>query len=258
MNGERIGDEFRRKVCRQIDVMPEGINRYRVVTPFEFDDGDGLVIVLKQQGSGWQLTDEAHTFMRLSYDSDTADLHRGTRQKLISNALDMFGVEDHDGELVMPVPDERFGDALFSFVQAILRVFDVNYLSRERVLTTFKDDLRGFLKECIPAERRVFDWRDPEADPQGNYAVDCRVNGIDESLFIYGLTNDNRTNAATIAIHHFEKRGAQFRTLGVFEDQEKIGRKVLARFTDVCDRQYSNLGANRERIETFINKALLG
>ena len=258
MNGERIVAEFRRKVCRQVEVMPEGIGRYRVVTPFEFDDGDGLVIVLKQQGSGWQLTDEAHTFMRLTYDIDKADLHRGTRQKLISNALDMFGVEDHDGELVMPVPDERFGDALFSFVQAILRIFDVNYLSRERVLTTFKDDFRGFLKEWIPAERRVFDWRDTEADPQGNYAVDCRANGIEKPLFIYGLASDNQTNAATIAIHQYEKWGTQFSTLGVFEDQEKIGRKVLARFTDVCDRQYSSLGANRERIETFIHRAVGG
>lgn len=256
MNGERIVAEFRQKVCHQIEVMPEGIGRFRIVTPFEFDDGDGLVIVLKQQGSAWQLTDEAHTFMRLTYDLDEGDLRRGTRQKLIANALDMFGVEDRDGELVMPVPAERFGDALFSFVQAILRIFDVNYLSRERVLVTFKEDFRAFLKEWIPAERRTFDWRDPETDPQGNYAVDCRVSGVEKPLFIYGLANDHQTSAATIAIHQFKQWGAHFSTLGVFEDQEKIGRKVLARFTDVCDRQYSSLGANRERIETFINKAV--
>lgn len=75
---------------------------------------------------------------------------------------------------------------------------------------------------------------------------------------MYGLASDNRTNAATIAIHQFEKWGTRFSTLGVFKDQEKIARKVLARFTDVCDRQYSGLGANRERIGTFINRAVAG
>ncbi len=258
MNVERITAELRDKICNEIDLLPEGIGRYRVVTPFEFDDGDCLVIVLKQQGSGWQLTDEAHTFMRLTYDIGEAELYRGTRQKLMANALDMSCVDDRDGELVLPVPAERFGDALFSFVQAILRISDISYLSRERVRSAFKDDFRSLLEDVIPAERRLFDWRDPEADPQGNYTVDCRVNGTEAPLFIYGLANDNQTNAATIAIHQFEKWGTRFSTLGVFEDQEKIGRRVLVRFTDVCDRQYSSLGANRERIGNFIAQALTG
>ena len=256
MSTERILADFRQKVCEKIEILPEGIGRYRVTTPFEFDDGDGLVIVLRTAGTNWFLTDEAHTFMRLTYDIDEADLYRGTRQKLIGNALDMFSVHNREGELVLPVPEERFGDALFSFVQAILRIADVSYLSRERVRSAFRDDFRALLEEVVPAERRSFNWSDPTADPQGNYTVDCRVNGGAKPLFVYGLANDNQTNAATIAIHQFEKWRAQFRTLAVFEDQERIGRKVLARFTDVCDRQYSSLGGNTDRIEGFIAETL--
>lgn len=252
MSTEGIAADLREKVCEEVRILPEGIGRYRIITPFEFDDGDGLVIVLQQTDSRWLLTDEAHTFMRLTYDIDEADLRRGTRQKLIANALDMSSVEDRDGELVLPIPEDRFGDALFSFVQTILRISDVSYLSRERIHSAFRDDFKALLTETVPSGRLVFDWRDPTADPHGNYTVDCRINGGATPLFVYGLANDNQTNAATIAIHQFEKWKTVFRTLGIFEDQERIGRKVLARFTDVCDRQYSSLSGNTNRIEDFI------
>ena len=76
--------------------------------------------MLRRDGEQWALVDERCTFMRLTYDIDEAALHKGMRQKIIANTLGMFGVEDRDGQLVLPVPDDRFGDALFTFVQAIL------------------------------------------------------------------------------------------------------------------------------------------
>ena len=75
------------------------------------------------------LSDEAHTHMHLTYDLDEKDLQRGTRQKIIANALSTFQVEDKEGELVLDIPEERYGDALYSFVQALLKITDVTYLS---------------------------------------------------------------------------------------------------------------------------------
>ncbi len=142
MTVESIERDFRDKVSAQIRLAAEGVDRFRVMTPFLFDDGDHLAIVLKREGPRWVLTDEAHTYMHLTYDLDERDLHMGTRQKIISNALALFRVEDRDGELVLDVPDSRYGDALYSFVQALLRISDVSYLSRERVGSTFMEDFR--------------------------------------------------------------------------------------------------------------------
>ena len=256
MPSESIEQDFHAKVSRKIRVVSEGIDRYRVLTPFRFDDGDHFVVVLKKDGPDWVLSDEAHTYMHLTYDIDEKDLHRGTRQKIITNALSVHQVSDRDGELLIPVEDEQYGDALYSFVQAVLRISDVTFLSRERVQSTFLEDFKQVFIEYAPEDRRTFEWSHPDHDPHGIYPVDCRINGMDNPLLIHALNSDDKTRDATIALLQFERWGMEFRSLAIFEDQESINRKVLARFTDVCEKQFSSLGANRERIETFVRGAI--
>lgn len=257
MNIDTIEREFHEKVSAEVRLASEGIERYRVFTPFLFEDGDHLAIVLKREGSGWVLSDEAHTYMHLTYDIDETDLQRGARQKIIANALSRFRIEDRYGELVLRVPEERYGDALYAFAQALLKVTDVSYLSRERVRSTFLEDFRALLSEVVPEDRRTYDWHDPQRDPQGMYAVDCRINGMARPLFIHALPNDDKVRDATISQLQFEKWGLNFRSLAMFEDQESINRKVLARFSDVCDKQFSSLmGINQDRIRRFITESL--
>ena len=250
-----IEREFHAKVSAKVRLMAEGVNRFRVITPFLFEDGDHLVIVLKREGNQWVLTDEAHTFMHLSYDLDVRDLQRGTRQTIISNALTVVGISEDQGELRLAVRDGRFGDALFSFVQGLLRITDVTYLTRERVRTSFGDDFRALISTVVPAARRTFDWHDPLHDPEGKYVVDCHVNGLKRPLFIYALLNDDRTRDATISLHQFEKWQLQFHSLAIFADQESINRKVLSRFSDICEKQFSSLAANTGRIERYVQEA---
>jgi hypothetical protein len=253
-----IERDFKEKVCAEVRLVSEGVNRYRVFTPFQFDDGDHLAIVLRRNGKSWVLSDEGHTLMHLTYEIDEKELLRGNRQKIIGNALSAFGVEDHEGELVLPVSDDHFGDALYSFAQALLKISDVTFLSRERVKSTFMEDFRHLMEEAVPENRRQFDWHDPQHDPEAKYTVDCRINGMARPVFVYGLPNDDRTRDATISMLQFERWDLTYRSVAIFEDQEAINRKVLARFSDVCEKQFSSLGTNRERIERYLQETLLG
>ncbi len=71
--------------------------------------------MLKREANGWILTDEANTLMHLSYWMDTDGIEAGNRKQIVDNSLSIFAVENRDGELVMPVTHDRFGDALFDF-----------------------------------------------------------------------------------------------------------------------------------------------
>lgn len=252
MNIDSIEQDFHGKVSTMVRLVTEGLDRFRVFTPFIFEDGDHLAIVLKQEESGWVLSDEAHTYMHLSYDIEERDLFSGTRQKVIANVLSRFDIMDREGELVLNVPDERYGDALYSFVQGLLKISDVSYLSRETARSTFLEDFRSALSAAVSIDRLTFEWHDPLRDPRGDYTVDCRVNGMPRPLFVHALSSDTKTRDATIALHQFEKWGIEFRAMGIFEDQESISRPVLARYSDICENQYSSLVPNSERIANYI------
>lgn len=253
MNVVELREEFRRKVCEQVEVEGHGLDRYLIHTPFMFDDGDHFVIVLKREEKQWVLTDEGHTFMHVSYDE--IDLSQGTRKNIIDQTLQNFAMTDQSGELKLNVPGGAFGDALFSFVQGLTKITDTRYWTRERVKSTFFDDFHELLEEKIPRQRRRFEYTDPEHDPDGYYPVDCRVNGMKRPLLVFAISNNDRCRDATITIHQFEKWGHEFNSLAVFEDQTQINQKVLARFSDVVGKQFSNLGV-RDRIEKYLADVL--
>ncbi|MDP2168102.1 MAG: DUF1828 domain-containing protein [Thermodesulfovibrionales bacterium] len=254
MNIEHIEKDFKKKICDEITIEQEGLNRFIVFNPFMFDDGDHLVVLLKGVEGKWLFTDEGHTFMHVSYDD--IDIDKGTRKKIIDNVLLSYGIKNQEGELIAEILDNHFGDALYSYLQGLIKITDINYLTRERVRSTFMEDFKAFIEDKVPSERRIFNYYDKHHDPDGKYIVDFRINGMKRPLLVFGVPSDAQCRDATITCLQFEKFNEPFRSMAIFEDQESINRKVLARFSDVCDKQFSSLATNRDRIDKHLHEIM--
>jgi hypothetical protein len=255
MNAESLREDFRSRISEKIDLRPQGHERFQVSTPFRFEDGDHFSIVLKREGDRWIFTDEASTIMHLSYWLDTEVIESGKRKEIVESSLSAFDVENRDGELIIPVPEGRFGDALFGFVQALIKITDITFLSRELVRSAFMDDLKAFLKAKVPVDRLEFNWHH-ERDSGEKYPVDFRINHRKRPLLIYGIPNEDKLKDAQISLLTFETWGMKFDSCAVFENQESIPRKPLARFSDIIGKAFSSLDDNKERIGVFLEDIL--
>jgi hypothetical protein len=85
--------------------------------------------------------------MHLSYELRDMEFEEGNRRKRIDEVLSSYQVENKDGELVLTIPPDHYGDALFTFVQAITRITDITFLDRETVKSTFREDFNKLVRE---------------------------------------------------------------------------------------------------------------
>lgn len=252
-----IQNKLREIVSSEISLLEEGIDRFRVFTPFEFEDGDHFSIVLKKNGEYWIFSDEAHTIMHMSYDMDISVLKKGNRQKIITNTLSNFGIDENNGILSIKAKEENLGNAFYNFIQGLVKITDLSYLSKEHVRSTFYEDFRSLLRENVPPDRLAFDYTHPEYDKEGKYIVDCRINGMPKPIYLFAIPNDSKCKDVMISMYLFERWGIKYNSVSIFEDQENINRRVLAKFSDIGEKQFSSLLSNRERIKKYLSEQIV-
>lgn len=252
-----IENTLRDKISKEISLREEGVNRFRIFNPYEFDDGDHLSIFLKKENGNWKFTDEAHTIMHLSYDMDISALKKGNRQKIITNTISNFGLEENEGTLSIKIDNEDFGSAFYNFIHALIKITDLSYLSREFVRSTFYEDFRSLIIETIPENRLTFNYTHPDYDKEGKYVVDCRINGMPKPIFLFAVLNDSKCKDVMISMFQFERWRLKYHSVSIFEDQETINRRVLAQFSDIGEKQFSTLLSNKDRINTYLSEQIV-
>ena len=256
MKQAEISRAFKRKVGQEVQLEAEGLDRFNVYTPFQFDDGDHYVVVLKRVGGNWVLTDEGHTFMHLSYSG--VDLSTHSRARMIDQALSTYRVQNDSGELRLVVPGKEFGDALFSFVQALGRIAQTTLWTQERVSSTFFEDAMALVETTVPIGRAQRRFIDPAEDPAGSYPIDIMVSGANAmKWFIFAVKGPTECQQATIACLHYEKSKFAFKSLVIYENQEKLPSRFVAQLGDVSGKSFSTLG-QKDRIREFLENDVLG
>ncbi len=235
------------RLCEDVRVerRPDGALMLRA--HFRFPDGDGYPIHLCQApAGGLRLSDRGHTLMHLSYEHDVDMFMDGTRAMLLERILTESGLQWEGGALCLDTAPERLPEALFRFGQALTRVYDLTFLSRSNVGSTFYDDLADLLRQLVDEDKMQRDYR-PDVPNADAYPVDYRIEGKDGvPLFLYGVPNRDKARLTTVMLSHFHRHALDFESIVVFEDQAEMPRMDLARLSDVGGEMVASLESRED------------
>jgi len=82
------------------------------------------------------------------------------------------------------------------------------------------------------------------------------LNEAGTPVAVFALLNDDNTRDATIALQAFRSWGKELFSTAIFQDQETINRRVLAKFSNVCDKQFATLTGQEDEVMAYLKKAL--
>ncbi|NCC85898.1 MAG: DUF1828 domain-containing protein, partial [Clostridia bacterium] len=234
----------------------KGLDRFEVITPFTFDDGDTLPVVLKKrEGGSWEISDEGRTFMYLSYYD--IDMSNETRKRVLSKILSSHFMEGGDeGVLRMSqVAENDLTNAVYTFTQGLIKASDFTLWRREVSRSLFMDEFKLLVKEIGEAYPVEMDYHDTEKDPARTYPIDCSLLlKNDRRVNLFAVASEMKAKNSTITIMHYEQLKAPFTNCVLFEDEESLGRKTLIQLSDVADKTFSSLLVAKERLPIFLKK----
>lgn len=126
-------DAFKEAINEEIKLQIESDTRCLVLTPFRFNNGDHLVIILKREGNKLYLTDEGHTYSRyynFFYSKVFYNPKKDVCKKIIDETVAEFGLVNQEhtyiNELIKNISESDYkGLALFNFAQALITINNV-------------------------------------------------------------------------------------------------------------------------------------
>ena len=241
------------RLCAQVGVEKRPDDTLMLRTHFRFPDGDAYPIYLSATASGAvRLSDRGHTLMHISYEHDVDSFTEGSRGLLLERIMDESGLQWDGGAFCIDTSPEQLPQAMFTFGQALTKVYDLTLLSRSNVMSTFYEDLADLLFSVVDEALVQPDYQ-AEVPNSEAYPVDYRIeskSGV--PLFLYGVPNRDKARLTTILLSHFHRHGLRFESLLVFADQASIPRLDLARLSDVGGDMISSLASS----ESFSRKLL--
>lgn len=246
INAEALRELLCRRLCEDVVVDQRPGGDFMLRTYFRFPDGDGFPIHLSAAPSGGlRISDRGHTLMHISYDHDVDAFLEGTRGALLERIVAESGLLQQQGAFCLDTTAERLPEALFQLGQALTRIYDLTFLSRSNVGSTFYDDLANLLGNLVDESKMQRDYQ-PEVPNAEAYTVDYRIEGREAPLFLHGVPNRDKARLTTIILSHYHRYHLPFESIIVFEDQMAIPRLDLARLSDVGGDMISSLDAHED------------
>lgn len=256
MDIDQFEKEIKKDICEEISLAQINTNKFRVITPFQFDDGDHIKIILKKVGADWVLTDEGHTLMHLNYYLDEDRLLEGNRERIIFETIENLSLKYDQGRIFSKIDEKSIGNKLFKLIQGIIQIDDVMYISREQDTYPFLEDVKSFIYRSIAGEHITENWTHPQLDPEKEFIVDFKINGMNTPLFIFRLSNEYRVLKAAITLYEFNRIKFPNQSIGIYRDLDKISPKNKKKFSRLCNAEFTNFYDQQDGIIDYFNSTL--
>lgn len=259
LNRKALQEQLCRALCKNVRIQEHG-EFFAIDSPFYFPDGDAYQVYLEENGTGGlRLSDKGHLLMRISYEMDVDSLFKGGRNTLRRQILaeNGIGMNEDNGEIFLDTPAAQLSEAIFTFGQGLTRVYDMLFLNRSRVASVFHEDLWGVLRDILGEEKIRRNYNiEAISEKSDLYLVDFYFDGKgDRPVYLFGIHNPAKARLATISLEHFHRQKLTFDNLLVFQDQEKMPRKDLARLLNAGGETISSLAARQDLERKVLAKA---
>ena len=114
----------------RVEQRPDGT--LRLNAPFQFPDGDRYTIHLSETLPGeLRLSDRGHTLMHISYEHDVDSLLDGVLGSHLERIMGESGMRWDGAAFCLDTSIENLSEAIFTFGQALTRVYDLTLHSTE-------------------------------------------------------------------------------------------------------------------------------
>ena len=242
-----LQEQLCKTLCGQVTIRTTKQGHLQLLTPFTFFDGDTFQLYLQEMpGGGARLTDFGHTLMHLSYENELAKFREGTRGKLFEQVLASSGMKEEAGQLVYDSTVENLGIDVLKFGQGITRVYDLTFLNRSRVSSTFYEDLKERLFSLVAPEQIRQDFTLADEQDAASYPIDFYIQRRKSPLFLFGIASVDKARLVTIILEHWLRAKVEFDSLLIFQNQPDISRSDLARLSNVGGEMVSSLDASED------------
>lgn len=242
-------------MCAEIGIHKESSGLLSVQTPFTFPDGDPYQLYIKEMPSGiLRLSDMGNTIMRLSYDNDTAIFRAGTRGKIFEQIQAECQVREDNGEFYVDTTLDDLAANVFRLGQALTKLYDLTFLNRFRVESTFYEDLEEQLFSIVDSSKIEKNYLYPAMENAADYPIDYRIEGKYLPLYLFGVPGKDKARLTTIVLERLLRSNHEFDSLLIFSDQSLLPKGDLARLTNAGGEMIASLDARDDLRRKILRK----
>lgn len=231
---EALQSSLCRTFCSDVSVMVRD-DKLSVSLPMSARDGDRMTAYLSPIAGGWRVSDMGTTMMRLSYENDLGRLLTGARGQLFETILKENGLFEDDGELYLDVPADALTRGLFTLGQGLTRVEDIGLWTRNRIESTFYEDLKELLREFVPSQDMDEGYIVPGLPSAESYPVDYLIRTGGRPLYLFGVNGKDKAMLTTIILQHLQQSSHSFESMVVCANIDEIPKQDRRRLMNAAN-----------------------